>query len=103
MMQPFAQGVTRVARGRPQSFECFLPLLGITENSYENTRVPQIRRHFDASDRCQTDSRVLDFSFNEFAQLDPELFVDAIDSSAVHCFSVGPTPEASPYTISILL
>src|SRR5438067_13023087 len=99
MMQAFAQRVTRVACGRPQSLQCFLSLLGIAEHSYENTGMTQIRRYLYMGDRCQADAGVLDFPFNDFAQLDPQLFFDAIDSSAVHFFSAGP----QPYTISMLL
>ena len=90
MMQAFAQRVTRVACGRPQSLECFLSLLSIAEHSYGNTGVPQIRRYLYVGDRCQADSRVLDFSFNDFAQLDTKLLLDAVNSSAVHFFSAGP-------------
>ena len=92
-MQPLAQRASRVTRSRSETLERLLAFFRPAERADEYPGMPQIRRDLDMCHGDKTDSWVLDLAFEDLAQLNSQLFFDAIDSSALHsCYTISMLP-----------
>ena len=93
MVQPLAERAPDVTRSRSKTLEDLLAFFRPAESADEDAGMPKIRRYLDVGHGDETDARILDFALEDLAELDSQLFFNAIDASALHsCYTISMLP-----------
>jgi hypothetical protein len=91
-MQPLAERPARIARGRAKALQDFLSLFRPAKSAYKHFCMAKIRRNFDVGYGHEANAWILHLAFEDFAQFDPQLLFDSINSPALHDYTISILP-----------